>query len=30
MRSEKEMLELILKVAIEDDRVRAVGMNGSI
>jgi len=29
MRSEKEMMKLILKVANEDDRVRAVGMNGS-
>ncbi|WP_166703040.1 aminoglycoside 6-adenylyltransferase [Bacillus albus] len=29
MRTEKEMMELILGVANEDDRVRAVGMNGS-
>ncbi|MGE7690349.1 aminoglycoside 6-adenylyltransferase [Lysinibacillus sp. NPDC097214] len=29
MRLEKEMMQLILKVANEDDRVRAVGMNGS-
>ncbi|WP_078380060.1 aminoglycoside 6-adenylyltransferase [Sutcliffiella halmapala] len=29
MRSEQEMLDLVLKVAKEDDRVRAVGMNGS-
>lgn len=29
MRSEQEMLDLVLKVAKEDRRVRAVGMNGS-
>ncbi len=29
MRSEKEMLDLILKVAREDERIRAVLMNGS-
>lgn len=29
MRSEKEMMELILRVAEKDERVRAVGMNGS-
>ncbi|EMK2598204.1 aminoglycoside 6-adenylyltransferase [Bacillus cereus] len=29
MRTEKEMMELIIKVANEDERVRAVGMNGS-
>ncbi|WP_010098720.1 aminoglycoside 6-adenylyltransferase [Ornithinibacillus scapharcae] len=29
MRSEKEMMELILSVANEDDRIRAVYMNGS-
>lgn len=29
MRSEKEMFDLILKVAKEDERVRAVYMNGS-
>ncbi|ASK63867.1 aminoglycoside adenylyltransferase [Virgibacillus phasianinus] len=29
MRSEKEMMDLVLKVAKEDNRVRAVGMNGS-
>lgn len=29
MRSEQEMLDLVLKVAKEDSRVRAVGMNGS-
>lgn len=29
MRTEQEMMELVLKVAKEDDRVRAVGMNGS-
>ena len=29
MRSEQEMLDLVLKVAKEDNRVRAVGMNGS-
>lgn len=29
LRSEKEMFELILKVAEEDDRIRAVYMNGS-
>ena len=29
MRSEKEMMELILRVAEKDQRVRAVAMNGS-
>ncbi|ATH94125.1 aminoglycoside adenylyltransferase [Bacillus glycinifermentans] len=29
MRSEQEIMDLVLKVAKEDDRVRAVGMNGS-
>lgn len=29
MRTEKEMIDLILNVAREDERVRAVGMNGS-
>jgi len=29
MRSEKEMVDLVLKIAQQDDRIRAVGMNGS-
>ncbi|MFD2045497.1 aminoglycoside 6-adenylyltransferase [Ornithinibacillus salinisoli] len=29
MRSEKEMMDLILNVSKDDDRIRAVGMNGS-
>lgn len=29
MRTEKEIMELILKVAEKDERVRAVAMNGS-
>ncbi len=29
MRTEKEMLDLIINTAIEDERIRAVIMNGS-
>ena len=29
MRSEKEMMDLILSIAYEDDRIRAVILNGS-
>ncbi|MDI5791189.1 aminoglycoside 6-adenylyltransferase [Bacillus licheniformis] len=29
MRTEQEIIDLVLKVAREDSRVRAVGMNGS-
>jgi aminoglycoside 6-adenylyltransferase len=29
MRTEKEMMDLILKIAEQDERIRAVGMNGS-